>query len=291
MFKGSIVALVTPMHSDGSVDNKSLHDLIEWHIDSQTDAIVVVGTTGEASTLETEEQYDIIARVVKQVAKRVPVIAGTGTNSTRHTWELTHNAKKAGADATLIITPYCNKPSQQGLFEHYQFIAKKVPIPIILYNVPGRTACDLRPETVERLSKISNIVGIKEATGNIECITEILGRCDKHFTVYSGDDLTALDSMLHGAMGVISVTANLAPQKMHAMCQAALLGNIALAQKLNAELIPLHKNLFLESNPIPIKWALHEIGKIPAGIRLPLSPFNAKYHPELKEAMRTAGIT
>ena len=290
MFKGSIVALVTPMQPDGTVDNPSLHDLVEWHIASQTDALVIAGTTGEAATLEPEEQYDMISRVVKQVAKRVPVIAGTGKNSTRHTLELTQNAKQAGADAVLIITPYCNKPSQQGLFEHYKLIAETVSIPIILYNVPGRTGCDLLPETVERLSKLPNIIGIKEAPGDINRALEISKRCGKHFEIYSGDDMTAMELMQHGALGVISVTANAAPQKMHDMCEAILSGNKTFAEKLNGELTPLHKNLFLESNPIPIKWALHQMGKIPPGIRLPLSPFNSKYHSELKEAMHSAGI-
>lgn len=290
MFKGSLVALVTPMQADGTVDKKSLHDLVEWHIESKTDGLVVVGTTGEAATLTEDEQYEIISDVVKQVAGRIPVIAGTGTNSTQHTIELTLNAKKAGADAALIVTPYYNKPTQKGLIEHYKLIAEKTAFPIILYNVPGRTACDLLPETVAQLAKIPHIIGIKEATGKLERATEILKHCGEKFAIYSGDDETALDLMLLGAHGVISVTTNVAPRKMHDLCAAALAGNKALAEKLNKELMPLHKKLFLESNPIPTKWALHEMGLIPPGIRLPLSPLDPKFHTDLKSAMQQAGV-
>jgi len=291
MFQGSFVALVTPMQPDGNIDKKSLHDLVEWHINSGTDGLVIGGTTGEGSTLTDEEQYEIVADVVAQVKKRIPVIAGTGSNSTHHTIELTRNAKKAGADAALIVTPYYNKPPQQGLYEHYKMVAEKVALPILLYNVPGRTACDLLPETVERLAKISNIVGIKEATGKIERATEILKRCGKNFKIYSGDDATAMDLMLEGAVGVISVTANVAPSKMHLLCKATLNGDQATAKTVNDELMPLHQNLFLEANPIPTKWVLHQMGLIPAGIRLPLSPLNPKFHADLKNAMEKAGIT
>lgn len=290
MFKGSLVALVTPMKADGSVDKKALHDLVEWHLASNTDGLVVVGTTGEAATLTTDEQYQIIADVVKQVAKRIPVIAGTGTNSTQHTIELTRNAKKAGADAALIVTPYYNKPTQNGLYEHYKTIAEHVDLPIILYNVPSRTACDLLPETVERLAKIPGIMGIKEATGKIERVTEINKRCGNGFVVFSGDDATARELILHGAKGVISVTANVAPQKMHDLCMAAFKNDKALAEKIDAELMPLHTKLFLESNPIPTKWALYTMGKIPPGIRLPLLPLDAKFHAELKTILQNAGV-
>lgn len=289
MFQGSLVALVTPMHGDGTVDNESLHKLVEWHIAAKTDGLVVVGTTGEASTLTTEEQFDVISRVVKQVAKRIPVIAGTGTNSTQHTIELTHQAQKAGADAVLIVTPYYNKPTQQGLFEHYKKIAESTSIPILLYNVPGRTACDLLPETIERLAKISNIVGIKEATGKVDRTQDILKRCGNQFVILSGDDATAFDLMVNGAKGVISVTANVSPDKMQKMCHAVLSGDKGLAEKINNELMPLHNNLFLESNPIPTKWALKQMGKIPAGIRLPLTELNEKFHNELKQALQSAG--
>lgn len=291
MFQGSFVALVTPMQADGNIDKKSLHDLVEWHINSGTDGLVIGGTTGEGSTLTDEEQYDIVATVVTQVNKRIPVIAGTGSNSTHHTIELTRNAKKAGADAALIVTPYYNKPPQQGLYEHYKMVAEKVALPILLYNVPGRTACDLLPETVERLAKIPNIIGIKEATGKIERATEILKRCGTKFKIYSGDDATAMDLMLKGASGVISVTANVAPAKMHLLCKATLNGDQTTAKAVNDELMPLHQNLFLEANPIPTKWVLHQMGLIPSGIRLPLSPLNPKFHADLKNAMEKAGIT
>lgn len=290
MFKGSMVALVTPMNEDGTIDKKALYDLIEWHIQSKTDAIIAAGTTGESSTLDADEQLELISLVVKQVAGRIPVIAGTGSNSTRTTIKLSENAKLAGADACLIVTPYYNKPTQNGLYQHYKTIAEKVNMPIILYNVPARTACDILPETVERLSKIKNIIGIKEATGKPERVTDIINRCGKTFMVYSGDDATAMQAMLDGAKGVISVTANVAPLKMHEMCEAALNGNRVLAEKINAELVLLHDRLFLESNPIPTKWVLHTMGKIQSGIRMPLLPLDSKYHQEVKEAMQNAGV-
>jgi 4-hydroxy-tetrahydrodipicolinate synthase len=290
MFKGSMVAIVTPMHVDGSIDKPALHDLIEWHIASKTDGIVIAGTTGESATLEPEEHFELISLTVKQVAGRVPVIAGTGTNATRSTLKLTDNAKRACADACLIVTPYYNKPTQSGLYQHYKTIAENIDIPIIMYNVPGRTACDLLPETVEHLAKLKNIIAIKEATGQLERTQTIINRCDNAFAVYSGDDATALGLMLHGAQGVISVTANVVPAKMHEMCQAALAGHIPLAEKINAELMLLHKRLFIESNPIPTKWALHVMGKIEVGIRMPLLPLDKQYHQEVKEAMQNAGV-
>jgi len=290
MFKGGMVAIVTPMHVDGSIDYPALHELIEWHIESKTQGLIIAGSTGESATLESDEKFELFSFTVKQVAGRVPIIAGTGTNSTRSTLKLTENAKRAGADACLIVTPYYNKPTQSGLYQHYKTIAENVAIPIILYNVPGRTACDLLPETVEDIAKIKNIIGIKEATGQIERAQDILKRCDKTFAVYSGDDTTGLDLMLHGAKGIISVTANVAPAKMYEMCQAALAGNRQLAEKINAGLMLLHKRLFIESNPIPTKWALHAMGKIQAGIRLPLLPLDKRYHQEVKEAMQNAGV-
>jgi 4-hydroxy-tetrahydrodipicolinate synthase len=288
MFQGSIVAIVTPMQMDGSIDKKSLFDLIEWHIASKTDALVIAGTTGESATLTTPEQADLIASVVKQVNKRIPVIAGAGSSSTQHALELTINAKKAGADACLIVTPYYNKPTQNGLFEHYKFISEHAQQPIILYNVPGRTACDLLPETVERLAKLPNIVGVKEATGKLERADEIFARCGTEFPVYSGDDATAMDLMLMGAQGVISVTANVAPRKMHELCKAAMAGDKQAAEKINSELLLLHKNLFLEPNPIPTKWALNEMGLIPNGIRLPLLPLDKKFHEAVRAALQAA---
>lgn len=290
MFKGSMVALVTPMKIDGSIDYRSLHDLVEWHLDSKTDAIVVTGTTGECPTLQPDEHYTIISKVAEQVKKKIPVIAGTGSNSTQHTIDLTLNAKKAGADAALIITPYYNKPTQNGLFEHYKIIAAHVSLPIILYNQPNRTGCDLLAETVQRLNTIPNIIGIKEGTGKTERTTEILQRCRKDFSVYSGDDITAYDLIQNGAKGVISVTANVAPRKMHDFCQFALSHNKVMAEKLNNELMLLHKVMFLESNPIPVKWALHEMQRIPAGIRLPLLPLDPQYRSELLTILQQTGL-
>lgn len=290
MFQGSLVALVTPMKKDGSIDQKSLQNLVEWHIQSKTEGLIIAGTTGEGCTLTAAEQFDLLKNVVKQVANRVPVIAGTGSNSTEHTVELTKAAKNAAVDACLIVTPYYNKPSQTGLYEHYKTVAEAVAIPILLYNVPSRTACDLLPETISRLAAISNIIGIKEATGKLDRAQEIFNHCGKNFKIYSGDDATACDLMLQGAHGVISVTANIAPQKMREMCDAALSGNKTLSQKINAELMPLHRKLFLEANPIPVKWAAHQMGLIPEGIRLPLTTLNEKFHTELKNAMRDAGV-
>lgn len=290
MFKGSMVALVTPMHDDGSIDKTALWELVEWHIHSKTDAIVAVGTTGESATLSPEEQSTVISLVVKQVAGRIPVIAGTGTNATQSTITLTQHAKRAGADACLIVTPYYNKPSQNGLYTHYKTVAEQVDLPIVLYNVPGRTACDLLPETVERLAHINHIIGIKEATGQLARAQDILNRCGQTFAVYSGDDAIACELMLNGARGVISVTANIAPAEMHAMCDAALNNEHERAISLNHQLMPLHKNLFLESNPVPAKWALYAMGKIKLGIRLPLLPLDKRYHQELKDALQHVGV-
>lgn len=290
MFKGSMVALITPMHEDGSVDKISLKALVNWHLAAKTDAIIAVGTTGESATLDPSEHFEVIEMVVKQVAGQIPVIAGTGTNSTHTTIELTRHAKKAGANAALIVTPYYNKPTQTGLLYHYKAVADTVDLPIILYNVPTRTACDLLPETVQKLSQIKNIIGIKEATGKIERVSDILNRCGKDFAIYSGDDETALELMRAGGHGVISVTANVAPQKMAAMCKAALAGKWDEASSINDSLALLHKRLFVESNPIPTKWALHAMHKIQSGIRLPLLPLDQQYHQTVKEALVAAGV-
>lgn len=290
MFKGSMAAIITPMHEDGSIDKQAFCDLIEWHIENKTDALVTTGTTGESVTLEPEELFEITTLAVKQAAGRIPVIAGTGSNSTNTVIKFSKMAQLAGANALLIVTPYYNKPTQNGLYEHYKTIAEAVDLPIILYNVPARTACDILPETIERLSQIKNIIGIKEATGKLERSLEIIKRCGPDFGIYSGDDATALELMQHGAHGVISVTANVAPRKMHDMCAAALANNQELAEQLNNDLIPLHHQLFLESNPIPTKWALEAMGKIKAGIRLPLLPLDSKYHQDVKKAMQTAGV-
>jgi 4-hydroxy-tetrahydrodipicolinate synthase len=278
------------MSIDGVVDNKALSELIEFHISSGTDAIVPVGTTGESATLDYGEHCEVIRRVVDQVAGRIPVIAGTGANSTREAIELTQCALTAGADACLLVTPYYNKPTQEGLYRHYQAIAEAVPLPQILYNVPGRTACDMLPDTVERLSGLTNVVGIKEATGDMARVREIVERCGSSLDVYSGDDALAMEIILQGGKGVISVTANVAPGLMHEMCAAALRGDRQGAEQINRRLEGLHRDLFLESNPIPVKWAVSEMGKIPPGIRLPLTPFSGQYHAQLRSSMQQAGI-
>lgn len=290
-FKGSIPALITPMHEDGSIDEQAFCNLIEWHIQSKSDALVIAGTTGESATLDHDEHFKIISLAVKQAAGRIPIIAGAGTNSTRTTLQLVENAKRAGANACLIVTPYYNRPTQNGLYEHYKTIAEHSSLPIILYNVPGRTACDILPETIERLAKIKNIIGIKDASGKVERSKEIMQRCGKDFAVFSGDDHLAAEVMLAGGHGVISVTANVAPLKMHQLCEAALSGDRALTEKLNAELMPLHQHLFVETNPIPTKWALQNMGKIKSGIRMPLLPLDAKFHQKIKDALHEAGVT
>ncbi len=290
-FKGSMVALVTPMHADGSIDESALQNLIEWHISAGTEAIIVAGTTGESATLSPDEHMALVTSVVKQVNGRIPVIAGSGTNATRTSVALTQRAAAAGADACLIVTPYYNKPTQAGLIQHYQTIADQSAVPIILYNVPGRTACDLLPETVAVLSQHKKIVGIKEATGKLERLRQLQQGCAPGFAIYSGDDATALDYMLAGAHGVISVTANIVPAKMRAMCAAAIAQDQATARDIDADLQLLHQRLFVESNPIPAKWALEIMGKIKSGIRLPLLPLDKRYHQEVKEAMQNAGVS
>jgi 4-hydroxy-tetrahydrodipicolinate synthase len=288
--KGSMVALVTPMHSDGSLDTKSLHELIDWHLEAKTEGIVISGTTGEAPTLSIAEKNEILTLTIARVNKRIPVIAGTGTNSTQSTIKNTLNAQNAGADACLVVTPYYNKPTQQGLYLHFKAVAENSSVPLILYNVPGRTGCDLLPETVERLASIKNIVGIKEATGNLARAKDLAERCGKDFLLFSGDDATSCDFMLGGGHGTISVTANIVPLKMHLLCDAALKGNTAVAKRIDAELAPLHNKLFLEPNPIPVKWLLHEMGLIANGIRLPLTPLDNKYHSDLRQALDHAGL-
>lgn len=290
MFHGSMVALVTPMAKDGSLDFNALEKLVAFHLESGTDAIVAVGTTGESATLDFDEHRTVVRRVVEIVAGRVPVIAGTGANATEEAIRLTRWAMEDGADACLLVTPYYNKPTQEGLYRHFRAIAGQVPIPQILYNVPGRTACDMLPETVERLADIPNIVGIKEATGKAERAGEILARCGERLDVYSGDDFVAREVILAGGKGVISVTANVAPRAMRDLCAAALQGDAAEAARIDTTLEPLHRALFLESNPIPVKWALHQMGLIDEGIRLPLTPLDARYHDQVRAAMQTAGV-
>jgi 4-hydroxy-tetrahydrodipicolinate synthase len=291
MFRGSMVAMVTPMNDDGSLDFDALKRLVDFHMENGTDAIVAVGTTGESPTLDMDEHCEVIRRTVEYARGRVPVIAGTGANSTSEAIELTRCAEQAGANACLLVTPYYNKPTQEGLYRHHKAIAEAVSIPQILYNVPGRTAVDIQPETVERLAQIPNIVGIKEATGNLDRAREILRRCGGRFELYSGDDATALDCILLGGKGDISVTANVAPRLMHDMCEAALQGREPQARAINERLMGLHKNLFCEANPIPVKWALNEMGMIKSGIRLPLTPLSAKFHDTVRDAMRQAGVS
>jgi 4-hydroxy-tetrahydrodipicolinate synthase len=290
MFQGSMVALVTPMQDDGSVDEDSLQRLVEFHVEHHSDALVSVGTTGESATLNEEEHCHVIRRTVEMAAGRIPIIAGTGANSTREAIDLTRCAMEAGAAACLLVTPYYNKPTQEGLYLHYKAVAEAVPIPQILYNVPGRTACDMLPETVARLAPLENIVGIKEATGSMQRAQEIMDRCGDRLTVYSGDDATAMELMLLGGSGNISVTANVAPAAMHALCAAAMAGDRETAQQINERLNVLHSALFLESNPIPVKWALHVMGLIPPGIRLPLTPLAEKYRDTVLQALRQAGV-
>ncbi len=289
MITGSIVALVTPMNIAGEIDWESLDGLIEWHIDEGTSAIVPVGTTGESATVSVEEHCKIVEHVVNTINGRVPVVAGTGANATWEAIELTKAAKDAGADACLLVTPYYNKPTQEGLYQHYKAIAKAVDLPQVLYNVPGRTACDMLPETVARLADIEQVVAVKEATGDIERTKQILELCD--ITVYSGDDATARELMSNGAKGTISVTANVAPARMAAMCNAAVAGNAEDATAIDESLEGLHNNLFLEANPIPAKWALAGMSRLPMGIRLPLKELSPEYHGAVREAMRMAGVT
>ena len=290
MFQGSMVALVTPMRRDDSIDMDALDRLLDWHIAAGTDAIVAVGTTGESATLDFEEHCAVLAHVVKRIAGRIPVIAGTGANATREAIHLTQCAKDAGVDACLLVTPYYNKPTQQGLFLHYQAVAEAVDVPQILYNVPGRTAVDLLPETVERLAGIPNIIGLKEALGRPERTRELVERVGGRLDLYSGDDATALDFLLAGGQGVISVTANVAPAAMHALCAAARAGDVAGAREINTRLDGLHHALFHEANPIPVKWAVARMGLMPDGIRLPLTPLSEPFHAAVLDAMRLAGV-
>ncbi len=288
--RGSLVAIVTPMADDGALDLAAFDQLLEWHIDSGTDGIVVVGTTGESATLSTDEHCDLVAHCVKTVAGRVPVIAGTGSNNTKEALYFTQSARDHGADAALLVTPYYTKPSQEGLYQHFKLIAEAVDIPQILYNVPGRTACDLSLETVKRLAELDNIVGIKDATGDLERGIELIGQCGEQLAVYSGEDAISLPLMLAGGDGVISVTANVAPATMAAMCKAALAGNESEARSLDNKLALLHENLFLEANPIPVKWALHKMGRIGPGIRLPLVELNEQFHVQVMDALKQAEI-
>jgi 4-hydroxy-tetrahydrodipicolinate synthase len=284
------VAIVSPMLDDGSLDLDGLRHLIDWHIAQGTDAIVIVGTTGESPTVDFEEHCLLIKTAVGQAAGRVPVIAGTGGNSTREAIELQGFARKAGADLCLSVVPYYNKPTQEGLYRHFKAIAEAVDIPMIVYNVPGRTVCDMHNDTALRLAQVPNIVGIKDATGNLERGSDLLRRAPKGFAIYSGEDATGLPLMLMGGDGVISVTANVAPRAMHDLCVAALAGDLQRARAINSKLLGLHRHLFVEANPIPVKWVLQEMGLIKGGIRLPLTPLSSSFHDLLRGAMEQAGI-
>lgn len=290
MLQGSLVAIVTPMHEDGVLDLSALRSLIDFHINQGTDGIVVVGTTGESPTVDFEEHCLLISTTIEHAAGRIPVIAGTGANSTSEALELTRQAQSLGADACLLVTPYYNKPTQEGLYQHFRTLAESVDIPQILYNVPGRTGCDISNDTILRLAQIPNIIGVKDATGNIERGTDLLLRVPPRFAVYSGDDASSLPLLLMGGHGVISVTANVAPKLMHDMCMAASSGNVSEARSLNARLFPLHQKLFVEANPIPVKWALQEMGLIESGIRLPMVPLSPQHHDVLRKAMQHASI-
>jgi 4-hydroxy-tetrahydrodipicolinate synthase len=290
MITGSLVAIVTPMHEDGRLDLGAFKKLIDWHAAEGTDGIVVVGTTGESPTVNVEEHKELIRIAVQHSRGRIPIIAGTGGNSTAEAIELTESAKKAGATCCLSVVPYYNKPTQEGLYRHFRKIAETVDLPMILYNVPGRTVADLQTDTVLRLAEVPGIIGIKEATANIERNTDLIRRAPRNFAIYSGDDATCLALILMGGHGVVSVTANVAPKLMHQMCAAALVGDVKRARELNMRLFPLHQRLFLEANPIPVKWALAEMGMIEGGLRLPMSPLAEKFHQSVREALHEAGI-
>jgi len=290
MLKGSLVAIVSPMFEDGSLDLDAFRRLVDWHIVEGTGGIVVVGTTGESPTVDFEEHTLLIKTAIEQAAGRVPVIAGTGANSTREAIDLQAFAKKAGADICLSVVPYYNRPTQEGLYRHFRAIAEAVDIPMIVYNVPGRTVCDMHNDTALRLAQVPNIVGIKDATGNLERGADLVRRAPKGFATYSGDDATALALTLMGGDGVISVTANVAPRLMHDMCEAAFAGDLARARAVNNKLLGLHRHLFVEANPIPVKWVLQQMDLIRGGIRLPLTPLSSSFHDLLRGAMEQAGL-
>lgn len=291
MFKGSLVAIVTPMHEDGALDLERFRSLLDFHIAEGTDGVVVVGTTGESPTVDFDEHHLLMQTAVDHVAGRIPVIAGTGANSTREAIDLSIFAKNSGVDACLSVAPYYNKPTQEGLYQHFKAIAEAVDIPHILYNVPGRTVSDIHNDTALRLAEIPNIIGIKDATGNIGRGSDLLLRAPADFTIYSGDDISSLALLLLGGHGVISVTANVAPKMMHDLCIAAKAGDLNTARSLNNKLLRLHNDLFIEANPIPVKWAVAQMGLIGSGIRLPLTPLSDQYHSLILEAMQSANIS
>ena len=290
MIHGSLVAIVTPMHADGSLDLPGLRKLIDWHIAEGTDGIVIVGTSGESPTVSVGEHCQLIELTVEHTAGRIPIIAGSGGNSTAEAIKLTQYAKEVGADASLQVVPYYNRPTQEGMYQHFRKIAESVDLPIILYNVPGRTVADMSNDTILRLSAIPNIVGVKDATGNIGRGTDLIRLADPSFAVYSGDDLTALALMLCGGKGNISVTANVTPRAMHELCAAAMQGDLKTAIALNNRLLPLHNKLFCEPNPVPVKWAMAELGLIGPGIRLPLVALAEEFHASVRQALHEAGV-
>ncbi|HLE66917.1 MAG TPA: 4-hydroxy-tetrahydrodipicolinate synthase [Burkholderiales bacterium] len=291
MITGSLVAIVTPMHEDGRLDLGRFRTLIDWHVSEGTDGIVVVGTTGESPTVDFDEHKELIRIAVEHAKGRIPVIAGTGGNSTAEAIELTESAKKNGATACLSVVPYYNKPTQEGLYLHFRKVAETVDIPVLLYNVPGRTVADLQNDTTLRLAQVPGIIGIKDATASIERGTDLIRRAPRGFAIYSGEDSTALAMMLLGGQGVISVTANVAPRLMHEMCARALAGDVKTSRDLNLRLLPLHQRLFVEANPIPVKWALAQMGLIEGGLRLPMTPLSERFHETVREALAEAGIT
>lgn len=290
MFGGSMVALVSPMKADGTVDIEALERLVAFHVEQGTRALVVAGTTGESPTLETDEHARLIGEAVRFAAGRIPIIAGTGSNSTAQTLALTRKVEGMGVDGFLLVVPYYNKPSQEGLYRHFSTVAEAVDKPIVLYNVPGRTSCDLKPETVARLAEYGNVVALKEATGDMERLADLRSLCGDAIELYSGDDGTAMEFMLGGGHGDISVTANVAPAAMQAMCEAACAGDRVEAERINKRLMPLHEALFVECNPVPVKWALSEMGLIQPGIRLPLVPLAEPFHERVRDAMVHAGV-
>jgi 4-hydroxy-tetrahydrodipicolinate synthase len=290
MITGSLVAIVTPMKPDGAIDLARFRSLIDWHVAEGTDGIVVVGTTGESPTVDFDEHKELIRVAVEHAKGRIPIIAGTGGNSTAEAIELTESAKKAGATACLSVVPYYNKPTQEGLYQHFRKVAETVDLPMILYNVPGRTVADLQNDTVLRLAALPGIIGIKDATANIERGTDLVRRAPRNFAIYSGEDSTALALILMGGHGVISVTANVAPKLMHQMCAAALVGDVKKAREINLKLLPLHQRLFVEANPTPVKWALAQMGLIEDGLRLPMVALSERFHETVREALHEAGI-
>ena len=290
MITGSIVAIVTPMHEDGSLDLNTFRKLLDWHVQEGTDAVVVVGTTGESPTVNVEEHCELIKVAVEHVAGRIPVIAGTGGNSTAEAIELTEFAKKAGADMSLSVVPYYNRPTQEGMYRHFKAIAEAVELPILLYNVPGRTVADMANDTILRLAQVPGIVGVKDATGNLDRACDLIARAPKEFGLYTGDDMTAVATITLGFHGDISVTANVAPRLMHDMCVAARNGDMAKAREIHFKLVGLHRDLFCEANPIPVKWAVHQLGLMPNGIRLPLTTLSEASQPRVLAALRQAGL-